>query len=310
MDNISQATLKKNIPDPETCLLKIPQYQSFDVDDDNFYEILRLEFFNRTIDCFCQKCNKESTFQRLNNFSPKYEHQDVWPEFDLSDAIKDKEEIPYELSFYHVNGNYYSIMPVNEYALGERSFSIEFVCTRCKTQGILFFYIIENSKLIKIGQYPSISDLENHAIHKYEILLGKEKTCEFKIAIRLFANGLGIGSFVYLRRIFEYLIELAHEEAKSSEDWDENLYYSSRMEEKVLLLKAYLPPLLIESRKVYSVLSKGIHELSEDECKSYFDPLKMLIELILDQRIAQDERVKKEKEAKIGLSKIIGNIKT
>lgn len=126
----------------------------------------------------------------------------------------------------------------------------------------------------------------------------------------MFATGLGIGSFVYLRRIFEYLIETVHEEAKKTMDWDENTYYSSRVEEKVLLLKAYLPPLLIESRKVYFVLSKGIHELSEDECKSYFDPLKIIVELILDQRIAQIERLKKEKEAKNGLSKIIGDIKT
>lgn len=310
MEKNLQAPVKKIVPDPKTFLLKTPTYQGFIIDDDNYLEILRLEFYNRTIDCFCQKCNKEGTFQRSNNFVPKYEHPIAPKDFDLSTEIESNEGIPFTLLFHRGDENKYQREYVKDYALEERYFIVEFVCTRCRSQRILFFFMIEDSRLIKIGQYPSILDLENHAIHKYEILLGKEKTSEFNIAIRLFANGLGIGSFVYLRRIFEYLIELAHEEAKPTKDWEENLFYSTRWEEKVLLLKDYLPPLLIESRKIYSVLSKGIHDLSEDECKSYFDPLKLLIELILDQRIAQIERIKKEKDAKIGLSKIIGNIKT
>jgi len=310
MDKNLQAALKKNVPDPKTFLLKTSTYQGFLIDDENYVEILRLEFYNRTIDCFCLKCNKESTFQRTNKFTPKFGLPNAWQDFDLSAAIENKQEIPLTLYFHRGDGNSYESEYVKDYAIEERYFSVEFVCTRCRSQRILFFFIKEGSKLIKIGQYPSISDLENHAIHKYEVLLGKDKTIEFNIAIRLFANGLGIGSFVYLRRIFEYLIEQAHEEAIATKDWDENLYSSSRMEEKVMLLKAYLPSLLIESRKIYSVLSKGIHELSEDDCKDYFDPLKIMIELILDQKIAEIERIKKEKEAKSGLSKIIENIRT
>ena len=195
------------------------------------------------------------------------------------------------------------------YALKERYFTIEFQCTRCGSQRILFTYVVENSRVIKIGQYPSISDLEKKAIQKYEKLLGKEKTSEFNIAIRLFANGLGIASFVYLRRIFEYVIDTYHDEAKKTSDWDEKKYCESRTKEKFKLLKIYLPQFLFENRNIYPVLSKGIHELTEDDCLNYFDPLKTIIELILDQIIAEKEKIEKEKDARNALSKIIGEIK-
>lgn len=51
---------------------------------------------------------------------------------------------------------------------------------------------------------------------------------------------------------------------------------------------------------IYKVLSKGIHELSERECLTYFPALKLAIELILEQKIEmeakkeRDEAVKKE----------------
>ena len=313
MDNIPQATQNKKIPDPETNILKTPPYQGFNINDDNYYEILRLEFYNRTIDCFCQICNKESTFRRIKIFLPLIANSVNSKEFDFSIEIEDKQNLPEFLLFPQTNNNKVRFinMPVKAYALEERYFNIEFKCTRCNSQKLIFFYAFDNSKLTKIGQYPSISDLEKNAIRKYEKLLGKEKSSELNNAIRLFANGSGIGSFVYLRRIFEYLIETAHEEAKKTTNWDDNAYdISRRIEDKVKLLKDYLPPFLIENRKVYLVLSKGIHEWTEDECLSYFDPIKIIIELILDQRIEHKERMNKEKEAKNRLSKIIGEIKS
>lgn len=46
-----------------------------------------------------------------------------------------------------------------------------------------------------------------------------------------------------------------------------------------------LPDFLVKNRDLYGILSKGIHELSEDECLSYFDPVKAALELILDQAL-------------------------
>ena len=46
---------------------------------------------------------------------------------------------------------------------------------------------------------------------------------------------------------------------------------------------------------MYGVLSKGIHESSEDDCKSIFPDLKDAIDLFLDAKIAKLERAKRIK---------------
>ena len=95
---------------------------------------------------------------------------------------------------------------------------------------------MKETKLIKIGQYPSIGDILTPDIKKYRKVLSDEKLKEFHKAIGLKAHGVGIGSFAYLRRILEYLIEEAHQKAKKEEgtNWDEVKYETKkRYNEKV-----------------------------------------------------------------------------
>ena len=117
---------------------------------------------------------------------------------------------------------------------------------------------------------------------------------EFKKAIGLAAHGTGIGSFVYLRRIFENLIEDAYQQNKNSLGIEEIEYRKLRMTEKVSTLSAHLPSQLVKMKSVYSILSKGIHELDEKECLAYFDVTKLAIELILDQKIEEDRKKKRD----------------
>jgi hypothetical protein len=125
----------------------------------------------------------------------------------------------------------------------------------------------------------------------------------------LISHGIGIGSFVYLRRIFEDLIEEAHSVAKQEPDWNENDFSKLHMDEKVKLLKFHLPKFLSDNYSIYSILSKGIHSLSEDECLKYFDTLKQSIELILDEKIEKIERLKKLDEMQKSISDIKSKIK-
>jgi hypothetical protein len=74
--------------------------------------------------------------------------------------------------------------------------------------------------------------------------------------------------------------------------------------EKIGLLKEYLPEFLIENKIIHSILSKGIHELSEAQCLEYFDSVKVGIELILDEKLEKLDREAKIKEAKKSLSLI------
>ena len=64
---------------------------------------------------------------------------------------------------------------------------------------------------------------------------------------------------------------------------------------KIDTLKDYLPEVLVANKNVYGIVSKGIHELSEDECREMFPYIKAGIELILDALLAEKERKAKEK---------------
>jgi len=172
----------------------------------------------------------------------------------------------------------------------------------CKRTNIRFdFYLFWNQDenyIMKIGQYPSVADFHISDVKQYNKLLNKESLKEFTKAIGLAANGVGIGSFVYLRRIFENLIDDAFLEFKKVNEIEESNFYKKRMAEKIVFLKDFLPEFLVEHIELYGILSKGIHELEEEECLSYFDTVKVGIELILDEKLEKYNREKKKSEAK------------
>jgi hypothetical protein len=168
--------------------------------------------------------------------------------------------------------------------------------------------VVSEKKLTKIGQYPSISDLYSSEIRKYAKVLSAEKLAEFTRAINLFSFDIGIGSFVYLRRIFESFINEAHQRAMKSEEWSDVDYEKKRMEEKILSLKGFLPELLVEMRALYAILSKGIHELSEADCLAHFAHVREGIEVILEEKLHKMEMVRRRQEATKRVGKIKGQI--
>jgi len=184
---------------------------------------------------------------------------------------------------------------------------------RCKRSDDIFqYYILWNPRknaLIKVGQYPSVADFHISEIKEYSKLLPKEKLKEFTRAIGLAANGVGIGSYVYLRRIFEYLIYEAYEKAIKDSTINEGDFQRSRMDEKIDLLHSYLPTFLIENKGMYSILSLGIHELDDDTCLAHFDTLRVGIEIILDEKLEEFKRNEKMELAKQKLNQLKQNIK-
>jgi len=152
--------------------------------------------------------------------------------------------------------------------------------------------------LIKVGQYPSLADIQISQIKDYKKILDNEKMRELSMSIGLSAHGVGIGSFVYLRRIFEHLIEEAHIIAKEKPGWNEDEYAKNRhrVVERIELLEGFLPKSLVEHKSLYGILSKGIHELSEEECKLYYQVVKNGIEMILDEKL--EEKAKAERKLK------------
>jgi len=180
-------------------------------------------------------------------------------------------------------------------------------CKR-KDNDVLRFFVYNseiNKKIIKVGQMPSIADLQFADIQrKYTNVLEEQYLNEFKKAIVSASHGYGVAAFVYLRRIFENLIFRTFQKNISEFEISEADFIPKRMEDKIELLKSHLPSQLLAMKSVYGILSKGVHELDEDECLSYFHPLKLSIELILDQKIREDVENKRDEDVKNQLQQI------
>ena len=202
------------------------------------------------------------------------------------------------------HSKYYTLKVYNGLILTKLS------CTRTKEiLNVVSWLDFENGTIQKIGQYPSIAYFHISKIKDYQKVLDSEKIKELTRAIGLAANGIGIGSFVYLRRVFEYLLEKEHQKAKVSSDWDEELYIKSKVVERIELLKDYLPSFLSENKTLYGILSVGIHSLTEDECLQYFETVKIGIELILDEEFEKYKKAQKLLEAKKKIGIVTQQIK-
>lgn len=169
------------------------------------------------------------------------------------------------------------------------AYLVELVCARNLSHKLRFVLRFDQDKVQKIGQYPSLADIANDESRTYRKVLTPADASDLHRAIGLAAHGVGVGSLAYLRRVFERLITHPFDEYREVEQWNDDALVGLRMDEKIELLRGHLPDFLVKNKSLYSVLSKGIHELSEEECLDAFEFLKQSIFFILD-----DDRRKKE----------------
>ncbi|TFE02875.1 short-chain dehydrogenase [Jeotgalibacillus salarius] len=254
-----------------------PLYKTINIDSDNYQFIFSFlnENFSNQFDSYCIHCKNESTFKKVTDESYTYN-------------LQLKKITAQDLSIFY------------------GFHLIEYKCSRNETHSYSFSYRFQDLELTKIGQFPSIADIATQTIQKYRKVLKKDYN-DFSRAIGLYSHGVGAGSFVYLRRIFENLIEETKEKFSSTQsDWNDDKYQKSRMDEKIDILKSDLPEFLVKNRILYGILSKGIHELSEEKCIELFPHVKLAIELILDEKLANIERESKIKN----LSEIMSSTAT
>lgn len=264
-------TSKNSYPSPIEFLIETPLYEVVRYEDADLELGRQVVYFDEIFDSYCPECNSHSIFERK------------WGEHE------------------YISNN--SAGWTNS---GE--FLIEIECTRNRKHRQLFVLKAVDQTLQKIGQFPSIAELNLFDVKKYSKVLEKKYFRELTKAIGLASHGVGVGSFVYLRRIFEFLIEESHIKLSSSQSWDEEVYKRARMNEKIEILSAELPDFLVENKSMYSILSKGIHELSENDCLKAFPIIKIGIEIILDEKIEKLNKEKKLAEAKKALSELSSTI--
>lgn len=100
--------------------------------------------------------------------------------------------------------------------------------------------------MIKIGQYPSVADMEFPKLKEYDKVLTEEDRREMGTAIGLYASGVGVGSYVYLRRILERILSQAREKAGDSIDVE--IFNRSKVKEKLRCLKTTCLLFLLPTR--------------------------------------------------------------
>lgn len=181
-------------------------------------------------------------------------------------------------------------------------------CSRHPTHVYTTYFRLASDGLQKIGQWPSIQDVAGAELRHYRAVLEDEDFRELNKATGLFSHGVGIGSFVYLRRIFERMVD-AHRAAQEQKSGPITGWAGMRMDERIGALKDALPPVLVQNKAIYGILSKGIHELSEAQCKKYFPIVRNAIILILQQDLDAKRRATQEAELQKQIASISGEIK-
>ena len=172
---------------------------------------------------------------------------------------------------------------------GDIDFGKRLHCTMCNMFMSVYFKVIDN-KVIKVGSYPSIADLDRGRLFSECNIPNSRIPKELATAVGLKAHGVYIGAYAYLRRVYETLIEKARKKAEQDGVLIDD-FEKKHVKEKIKVLSDYLPEYMVENRDAYGILSKGIHELTEEDCKTGYDVLYNLIVLILED---EEERRKKE----------------
>lgn len=252
----------ERMPDAATFLFRTPLYREYDLPDADVSRLIVLQYYSGKSQSICPVCGKDSILQGRHSIPAA-------PYLDRS--------------------------PVKQFS--DRRFDVGVECTWGHNENMLFSFQLKKKKIQKIGQWPSLADFVLPGIAQFRKLLGPERYADLSRAIGLSAHGIGAGSFVYLRRVFESLIAEARAIAEVAGPFDACGFERARMDEKILLLKDYLPAFLVKHRAMYGILSKGVHELSEQDCLLYFDSVRAGIQVILEEHLEAEAKASRIKEA-------------
>lgn len=281
--------MSKNLPNPKDYFFRAPLYEKYHIEgEEGMSAVLAMVMNRQKHDAFCPECGQDSIYRRIeNNRDPSAER---WTKIrEASEVVKEYAVINWGALYYYMT---------------------QFRCQRNDSHVMTVYSLLESDVFCKIGQYPSLADLSATSYDKYTKVIDVERIRELKKAVGLASHGIGIGSFVYLRRVFENMIEDAHKQAVGNEaDWREDEYQSKRMDEKIQILAEHLPRMLVENRAVYSIVSKGIHELSEAECLEYYDPIRTSIEFMIEERLAHALKREKMETTRKAIEDIKRNVK-
>lgn len=253
-----------DFPTPNEFFLSVAMYETYKWDDASFDKVVSLSQFQGSIDTYCVECKDRSLF--VVEYPP------------ISATRQNPRSI--------FKNPYICVIQAN--------------CSRVKQHIACYtFRIHEKDGVTKIGQYPSAADAAKQDIKNYRKVLDEEHQKGYTKALGLFSHGVGAGSIVYLRKIFEHLIEEAYQEASKDGEWMSahgEKYQTLKMAGKIKALKDFLPSDLVQHPRLYGSLSQGLHNYSEEECLKLFPMLRLAIDFILSQKLEEVHKKQRREE--------------
>ena len=266
--------------------------------DNNKEQLLWLLKDTTPMDYYCDVCDKSKTFmqnsQKAVATTSKYNGLESLNLFNLK---IEEGKIKY-------SDNSFSSTTFNElYLFSDMNLYIfkEFKCPSCEKRIVMIFDYDGKSikKIYQSSQNTLINEDEMKRFKKLK-LLDENDILELTKANKCKSLSMSIASFVYLRRVFENMLDKIYnrEKEKIKLEKPKTDFSSLPIKEKVSLLKTHLPTLLNEKSsnakygELYKISSEGIHNLDEKTCDSLFDFLIELILLILEK----EQSMKKEEQ--------------
>ena len=283
-------------------------YDSKEICEDNITDLIELLKGNVKISAYCKECKQERVF----SMKPIEYYFETGPEGDeeiscasLGKTIESLQNMIFSTKVRQEKSSVEEWKWINrQIADTTRLMKFEYICSMNEEHHLDYIVLATDNSMMKIGQYPSIADLTFPELDAYKHVISKEDRKELGTAIGLFASGVGAGSYVYLRRILERLVYQAKEAAADA--IDNEMFEQARVAEKIKMLEGYLPDILVKNTTIYGILSKGIHELSEEECRKYFPVVKECIYQILGMW----ESLRKRQADEVALNKALNAITT
>jgi hypothetical protein len=260
-------------PTTASLCLTTPLYLGIPLEDEDKELLSTLIGLNFQIDAHCLSCKRESIFKTRRTYG--------------SGAG--------------------SPPPPEDWQFQDRLFRVDVTCQRCDLL-YHFEFRINGRKLQKIGQFPSMEDIAGADLNKFRSILDPQDFSELHRAGGLASHGIGIGSFVYLRRIFERLISKARVDASALGETLEG-FDGLPMDEKIGALRSVLPPALVKNKSTYSILSVGLHELDEKTCLRYFPVVRAAIVQMLEQHLIEKTRKAAEQALELEIQRISSDLR-
>lgn len=257
----------------------------------------------------CIFCKKEFPFNySLNCTSYEYQKQNGY--IKLGDFFNKTTGITHYVNIYFNSSENFSVNRINDFKTSNQIqfcfLDYLFYCTNKQYHeyAMKLLVIYHGGKMIikKIGQFPENTLLKVYKSNEYKNILRRfnDSYIDYQNSEKSFASGLYSGSYAYLRRVYENMINYYLK--KNNIEIEKNMNAKGKIKyvehEFCEDIRQLLSPL-------YSVLSIGIHQLKEEECKENYIELKAIIDMQLVYIKMLDEKEKQLKSSELTIKNMM-----